>query len=129
AKALLDARHDLRVVRCRDALAPDQAHRGAVRQRALAARDERAVGSGRRDAARLQHLRADVADDDDEREPLADALDLAPGVGDDARLDRGTGEPKQEMLVLLDLAAATRLHCDDRRASGREREARRSAHW
>jgi hypothetical protein len=125
AEALLDARHDLRVVRCRDPLAPDEAHRGAVGQRSLAARDQRAAGNGRRDAARLQHLRAHVAADDDEREPLADALDLAPRVGRDARLDRGTAQAEQEVLVLFDLAAARAV---PRRspAAGREREARRS---
>ena len=81
-KALLDRGDDLRVARRGDALAPDEPQGGAVRQRPLAAREQRPLGPRLVDAARLQHLRAHVAADDPEREPLADALDLAPGVGE-----------------------------------------------
>ena len=38
----------------------------------------------------------------------------------------GAVQAQQEVLVFLDLAAAARLHRDDGRAAGREREARRS---
>ena len=91
-------------------------------QRASSVRSARALSMRRafRTCARS------VAADDPEREPLADALDLAPRVGSDGVGDRRAVQAQQEVLVLFDVGAATRLHRDDGRTAGREREPRRS---
>ncbi len=122
AKALLDRGDDARIGGGGDALAPDEARRGVVGQRPLATRDEHARGTRLVDSAGLQDLLAHVADDDAQRQSLADALDLAPGVGGNARLDCRPAQAQQEMLVFLDIAVAARLHQDDGRAAGREGE-------
>ena len=126
AKALLDRRHHLRVRDGGDALAPDQAQRRAVGERPLAAGDQQPRPLGRTDSARLQELRPLFAADKHQRQLLADAFDLASGMGPHARLDRGAVQADQEMLVFLDLGAVAGLHRDDRRAAGREAELART---
>ena len=87
-------------------------------QRAISSRGHCACA----DAARLQQLRALLAAEEHQRQPLADAFDLAAGVGQHARLDRRAVEADQEVLVFLDLGAVAGLHRDDRRAAGGEAE-------
>ena len=123
AKALLDRREHFWIGTRRNALAPDETHRRAVRKRPLATRNQGPLRLRRSDVARLQDLVAHGAADDAQRQPLADALDLAPGVGDDARLDGSAVQAHQEVLVFLDLAAS-RLHRDNGWPAGREGELR-----
>ena len=122
-QALLDRRHHLRIGRRRDALAPHQAKRRVVGQRPLAggAISIRGHSAGRTRRA-FSSSSALLAAEQNQRQPLADAFDLAAGVGQHARLDRRAVEADQEMLVLLDLCAVARLHGDDRRAAGGESE-------
>ena len=88
AEALLDRRHDARIARRGDALAPDQPHRRAVRQRPLAARDQRAPGLRLSIPRAFSNCARSSPPTTLSGDPLADSLDLAPCVGDDARLDR-----------------------------------------
>ena len=126
AVALLDRGPHLRVPRGGDAFAPDEPHGGIGRQRARAGHEQRSRRALAVDPSRPQQRFARGSGHDDDRQTLADPLDLAPGIRRHGRRVHRTAQREQEMLIFLDVRAVPRLRRDDGRATRAEAPLRSS---